>query len=92
MKARFVHVGISSSAPPVKALEKKFDKAINWVRYSNRCWILYTTTELDTWRDRIRKTPGVKPEDSFFLCEFTDYSGYQSDLIWNFMSDPNNGK
>ena len=86
MTARFVHVGINSTAPPVKALEKTFTIALDWVRYGTRCWILYTKKDLDTWRDRIRNTPGVKSGDSFFLCEFSEYSGYQHKVVWDFMS------
>ena len=85
MTARFVHVGIASTVPTVEALEKTFNKALDWVRYSSNCWILYTATGLDTWRDLIRNTPGVKSENSFFLCEFTQYSGYQQRVVWDFL-------
>ncbi len=87
-QARFVHIGFGfTGEPPVAALEKLFSGAIDWMRYDQRCWILYTTTELDTWRDRIRNTPGVLSSDSFFLCEFTptSYSGYLYDWVWKWI-------
>jgi hypothetical protein len=87
--SRFVHVGFSfAEAPPVTELEKLFSKALDWVRYDAHCWILYSNTELETWRDRIRNLPSIKGSDSFFLCEFDrgGYSGYQHKLVWDFLN------
>jgi hypothetical protein len=88
--ARFVHVGFSfsSGTPSTDELEKTFNLALDWVRYDTHCWILYTSTELDTWRDRIRNVSIIKPTDSFFLCEFErgKYSGYQHKVVWDFMA------
>jgi hypothetical protein len=85
--ARFVHVGFSFSGqePPAAELEAIFSTAMDWVRYDVHCWILYTTTELETWRDKIRSSPAIKAQDSFFLCDFTAYSGYQHKLVWDFL-------
>jgi hypothetical protein len=88
--ARFVHIGFSftGTEPPIKALGETFNNALDWVRYDHHCWILYTTTELDTWRDRIRNTPGVLPGDSFFLTEFQPgkHSGYMHEWVWTWLS------
>jgi hypothetical protein len=60
---------------------------IDWLRYDERCWILYTTTEINVWRDRIRKVPGVNTSDSFFLCEFAGkYSGYMHEWVWDWLN------
>lgn len=87
--ARFVHIGLSfSGAAPVAELENVFNLALDWVRYDTHCWILYSNTELDTWRDRIKKIAAVSTS---FLCEFervsgTKYSGYQREAVWNFLN------
>ena len=91
--ARFVHVGLNFSAggaPPADELEKIFNTAQDWVRYDMHCWLLYTTTELDVWRDRIRKSPAIKEKDSFFLCEFElgKHSGYQTKMVWDWLHKP----
>jgi hypothetical protein len=83
---KLIHVGFNfTGIPPVGALEKVFAGAIDWLRYDYRCWILYTTTDLDTWRDRIRKVPGLGAKDSFFLCEIADYSGYMNTWVWQWL-------
>lgn len=82
--ARFVHVGIGVLIPPVEQLEKMFGNAMDWLRYDSHCWIIYTSTELDIWRDRIRT---VVASGSFFLCEFEAgaYSGYPKPDAWKWL-------
>jgi hypothetical protein len=84
---RFIHVGFHFNGDaPIEALKVTFNSAKDWARYDKSCWILYTSTGLETWRDRIRNTPGVQPNDSFFLSEFeANYSGYMHDWVWEWL-------
>jgi hypothetical protein len=87
---RFVHVGFSFSgqAPTEAELEALFNTALDWVRYDMHCWILYSNTELETWRDKIRNSSAIKGQDSFLLCEFekSKYTGYQHKIVWDFFN------
>jgi hypothetical protein len=86
VKARFVHVGFRFTGPaPIEALKQTFDHALDWLRYSPNCWILYTSTEATTWRDRIRKV--LRDADSFYLCEFDPKSatGYMHKFAWDWL-------
>jgi hypothetical protein len=87
---RFVHVGFNcgDTPPPIDELEKTFAHAKDWLRYSHVSWILYTSLELDDWRDRIRNTNGIKTTDSFFLVEFQrdGYSGYMHESAWKWLN------
>ena len=85
MKAKFVHVGITSTAPPVEALEKTFAKALDGFAtvlvagfYIRQHASIHGEIEFGIH-------PDVKSGDSFFLCEFTQYSGYQRNIVWNFL-------
>ena len=86
-KKRFVHVGFKfeDDNPPVDALKETFNKAVDWIRYEPHSWILYTGLDLDVWRGRIRNTPGIEKVDSFFLAEFSNYSGYMRDSVWTWL-------
>ncbi len=101
LPARFVHIGfnLQDQAPSNKDLEGIFNTAIDWLRYDSHCWILYTTTELDTWRDRIRKVfdakaeailPGEpKPKTPTFLLfeiDVNERSGWAYQWIWDWLS------
>jgi hypothetical protein len=88
--ARFVHVGIHAAGEvPIAALETLFGTALDWVRYDPHCWILYTNSELNVWRDHLRKILPVG--NAFFLCEFSvvpdrTYSGYLKQDIWDWIT------
>ncbi len=92
MKARFVHIGFNfeGETPPINALEKVFNSALDWLRYDEHCWILYTTTELDIWRDRIRQTEGITTSMGFLLVEFdrSNQSGYMYKWVWDWLNKP----
>lgn len=89
MSFRFVHVGFNftKSSPPVSELEQLFNKAKDWMRYSECCWILYTHLRLETWRDRIRRCKGIADSDSFFLCVVhpNEYTGYLQEDTWEWI-------
>jgi hypothetical protein len=86
---RFIHVGFNfTGVAPIAELEKVFGSSIDWLRYENHCWLLYSTTELSIWRDRIHNCPGILPADSFFLSEFSEssYTGYMHKWVWDWLS------
>jgi hypothetical protein len=86
VSGKFLHVCFSFTGPaPTEELQKVFDKAVDWVRYDHHGWILYTTTGVTVWRDRIRNTPGLRQTDSFFICDFDNYSGYMHDFVWDWL-------
>jgi hypothetical protein len=89
--ARFIHVTFDNARPglPITALEATFKPSLDWIRITNYLWILYSTTDLETWRDRIRSTPGVVPSDGFFMSEFStyaQYTGYMNDETWDWIN------
>ena len=65
-----------------------FDKAADWIRYDAQGWVLYTSIDLDVWRDRVRKVPGVNEDTSFFLVVFNrdETSGYMTQSFWDWLS------
>jgi hypothetical protein len=84
--ARYIQITfLFKGVHPVEALEKTFSNALDWIRIADHLWILYSNTDLDTWRDRIKATPGIVPADSFFLSEFSEgqYSGFQVRATWD---------
>jgi hypothetical protein len=84
--AKFIHIGfIFTGPPPIEALEKVFQGALDWLRYEPHCWIIYTTTDIDTWRNRIHNTAGIQTLDSFFMCEFERNSVYMHQWVWDWV-------
>jgi len=91
--AHYIHVSVAHESPPITGLEKCFNSALDWYRYSDYSWVLYTTTDIDTWRDRIRKVRGMKmAEVIFFMCVFDptvskSYSGYMTKDFWDWLKE-----
>jgi hypothetical protein len=87
-RPRFIHVTFSwSGAPKTTILEVPvFDIAIDWIRYSQDCWIVYTTTGADWWYERIRHHMTVA--DRVFICELNmrDNSGWLDQWVWTWLN------
>ena len=88
---RFVHVGFHPTGPvPVKKIEGVFSSATDWLRYDPHCWIMYTSTALSVWRDRLHKVPEIMAGE-FFLCEFdahnaSAFDGYMDQSTWDWIN------
>ena len=89
--ARFVHVGLHYNGPvPIQKLEETFNKARDWFRYDTHCWVLYTSVDLNTWRERLRTIDELKSGGFFFLCEFapksgSGYAGFMGQDFWDWL-------
>jgi hypothetical protein len=88
---RFVHVGFYFTGPvPVEKIQEVFSTALDWLRYDVHCWMLYSTTELNVWRDRLRNVPEISTGE-FFLCEFDatpdhGYAGWMKKNVWDWIN------
>lgn len=87
-RARFIHVTFAwSGVPKGKELEVPvFNIAIDWIRYSPNCWILYTTTGADWWYERIRHH--MTKKDRVFIAELDlrDKAGWLDKWVWNWLN------
>jgi hypothetical protein len=85
MSAKFLHIGFSwQGTPKMKELEPTFNNALDWVRYGRDCWIIYTTTDANTWSARIK--PLIGPNDSFLISELTNLNtstGWMPKWVWD---------
>lgn len=66
-------------------VEKVLDTAVDWYRYQDNCWILYTTSTAEKWYARLEEL--VKPEGSFYICrlDITDDQGFMSSEFWKWL-------
>ncbi len=89
VRARFVHVGIYfGKEAPLVELETLFSTALDWIRYDTHCWILYTNSELNVWRDHLRRI--LPTGNQFLLCEFEPIlgekcSGWMKQSVWDWL-------
>ncbi len=86
----FLHLAIrfeDSEAPKRDRIEEVLNRAKDWYRYANNCWIIYTTRSADTWYKRISEIPGMKNHTSFFIAELNlgNRAGWLSSRVWKWL-------
>jgi hypothetical protein len=87
---KYLHVSFNfKGKPKVKELETTFDKAADWVRYAENCWIIYTHETVNIWADRLNKLIGK--DDTVLIIEMgTLYRGWMEQSVVDWLSKRRN--
>ena len=86
---RFLHVYIKPNKESSKEqIETKLNLAIDWYRYANDLYIIYTTSDADKWQERLLQF--VEDDGSLFLCQFeiNERNGWMSQDFWDWIKKP----
>ncbi len=86
MSVRFLHISLDPhSDVDRKALEKKFDLSMDWIRYFPNNWIIKTKIDTKKWYERIK--PMLGPKDYVFICklDLSDRQGWLPKLVWEWI-------
>jgi len=84
--ASYYHVYISPKQGITREeIEKKLSIAIDWFRYDNKCWILYTTSDAKKWYSRLQAF--VEPGGYLLIHKLdpSDYWGFMSKHLWDWI-------
>jgi hypothetical protein len=79
----FLHIYLRARPGTSRAqIEAKLDLALDWVRYDNGLYVVYTTSDVDRWYQRL--SPLVKPGGRVFICELDleNRQGWMSKGFW----------
>ncbi len=83
MSSQFLHISfIFKDGPLVEELEPVFGKAIDWLRYSDTCWVVYTTSDAQRWYDRLK--PKIGPRDNVLIMRVdpSERQGRMPKSVW----------
>jgi len=86
MSNRYLHVGFNwAGEAKITELKPIFDKAIDWVRYSPNCWIIWTSSEPEKWYERLK--PQLGSGDHLFICaiDLSERQGWLPKTIWDWI-------
>jgi hypothetical protein len=88
MTAKFLHVGFSfrgGRSVPTDSIQTVLNKALDWVRYAPNCYILYTTTDVETWYVLLRKV--IHEKDHIFIVELNieNREGWLPKSVWEWI-------
>jgi hypothetical protein len=70
------------------ALERTFNSAADWLRYDEKCWLLWTNRSPEDWKERIAQTPGLPTGFGVLILTvqrgIENRSGFAHRIIWDF--------
>lgn len=68
-----------------KRLIAVMNKASDWFKLADDCWILSTSRSVEEWYDLL--LPLVKPEGILFICrlDITERKGWMPKLFWDWL-------
>lgn len=82
----FIHVYITpKNGVTREKVEEKMNLAVDWYRYTNHLYIVYTTSDIPKWQSRLQEL--VEPDGFMFICEFNirNYNGWMQQGFWDWI-------
>lgn len=84
--AKFYHIYINPKKGITKeVIEKKLNLAIDWYRYDDKVYIVYSTSDVKKWQSRLIEF--VKNGGQLFIVELNinNRSGWFNSDFWNWI-------
>jgi hypothetical protein len=68
-----------------ESIRKKMDLALNWFRYTDTTWVVYTNSNSAKWCERLKEL--VVPEGTLFVCrlDITERQGWMTTQFWEWL-------
>jgi hypothetical protein len=88
---KYINIFINPKAGIAREdIEKKMNLAIDWYRYNDNAYIVYTTSDANKWQDRLLEF--VKDEGGLFICELntSNRSGFMTSSFWDWLEKKRN--
>ena len=84
--ADYLHIFVSPTDSVTREqVEEKLNLAVDWYRYAQGAYIVYTTSSVDKWKARL--IDFVKPRGRLFICriEVTKRQGWMNKDFWEWL-------
>lgn len=84
LMATFYHIYITPKPGITREdVQKKMDLAIDWFRYDDKNWVVYTTSDAKKWFSRLEKY--VEPGGQVLIIKLDtkDYWGFMTENLWD---------
>ena len=81
--ASYLHIYVTPKKDVTREkIEETLNKAVDWFRYYANVYAVYTTSDVDTWMQRLK--PLVEPDGSLFICKLDAKSnnGWMTKDFW----------
>lgn len=85
-KGVFLHIHISpKSGVSIEKVEAQMNLALDWYRYTNNSYVVFTTSEIEKWMGRLK--PLVEPDGRLLIFEINVNSrnGWMNKDFWDWL-------
>ena len=92
-QATYYHIYIKARpGVTLDHIKPTIDKALDWFRYDDKNWIVYTTTDAKGWYARLQNL--VEPGGVALICKLSmdDYFGHMDKTLWAWITEPKRKK
>lgn len=82
----FIHIFIKlSNESDYEQLKKIIDTALDWYKYSDNNWLIYTSSKIDVWMKYLK--PLVEKKGKLFVNEINikNHNGRMSQDFWDWL-------
>jgi hypothetical protein len=82
----YYHIYISArTGVTLDEIKKEMDLALDWYRYNNHNWVVYTTSDSKKWYSRLQKF--VEPGGHVFIIKLdkSDFWGLMNKGLWEWL-------
>ena len=86
--ATFLHVFIKPKVGVTGAqVEETMNKAVDWYRYSDYCWVVKTTSSLSVWQTRLK--PLVESDGTLLILKIdpAQRQGWIAKSFWTWLRE-----
>jgi hypothetical protein len=69
----------------METIVEKMNLAVDWFRYTDTNWVVYTTSDISKWQRRLKEF--ADPDGSLFICELNinNRNGWMSKDFWKWL-------
>ena len=86
---RYIHIYIKpSKGITIESLEQKLSLAIDWYRYDVGLYVVFTTSSIEKWQERLINLVNV--DGRLFICELqiSSKNGWMNKAFWEWIKKP----
>lgn len=88
MEAELLHIFIQPKAGVTTAqIEEKLDLAVDWFRYRDNCYLVYTSKSPKMWDDRFSDLTRPGGNILILVIDPYDYKGFMPKSLWPWLRD-----
>ena len=76
---------VSNPEATEEEIKAKMDLAIDWFKYADNCWLLWTVRDIAAWKERL--SPLFRPNGKVLICKInaSECDGFIAKDCWKWL-------